>query len=314
MIFVTTGQRIAVENFLKGVIYKVTFTDESIAYMMCVGIGKDFVMLQSADPSLFSLTMQSSSRVSTIDIHDPTPPEPPTPIENALQYQTGEPPFTFTATGNKLFSWYIEGACGDKTANLLDFNSWFAQLNPTRCTVSKNGYSITITATGTDGYTGNSGFQIPVESSTTYTFYYSADVNINGAGYILENGVADADHWHTFNNNNRQPVIFTTRADTTYIILRLGVGTSGNSITYSDLMLNSGSTAQTFEPYGYKIPISCNSYTETIYLDEPLAEGEKLYSVNTDTDIVTDIGENTLTVGTTDTPGMQIVYDIYAEG
>ena len=76
-------------------------------------------------------------------------------------------------------------------------------------------------------------------------------------------------------------------------------------------MVDTNST--NYEPYGYKISISTNEHTTTIYLDEPIAEGEKLYSVNIDTQIVTDIGENTLSVSDPQPPEMQIVYGIYAE-
>lgn len=41
-------------------------------------------------------------------------------------------------------------------------------------------------------------------------------------------------------------------------------GKSGN------IMFNAGSTALPYEPYGYKIPISCGGTTQTVYLDKPL--------------------------------------------
>ena len=77
------------------------------------------------------------------------------------------------------------------------------------------------------------------------------------------------------------------------------------------VMLNTGSTALPFEPWGYKIPILCNEHLTNIYLDAPLSEGEILYSTDIDTAIVTDIGDNELSVETTQQPtAMQIVYKI----
>ena len=116
MEYITTGDRIAVENFEIGSIYKVTFLNETEVYFMCCGKGKDFVMLMSNEPRLFSLTMSSAAEVDTIDDYTPLPPTPPT---NLLQYQTGEPPFTFTTVDTELFSWYIKGPAGEKTANLF---------------------------------------------------------------------------------------------------------------------------------------------------------------------------------------------------
>lgn len=303
MVFITTGQRIATENFSDGVIYKITFVDTTISYMMCVGIGQDFVMLQGPNPSLFCLTMSSASRVSTIDVHDPTPPEPPTPIENALQYQTGEPPFTFTTTTSKLFSWYIEGPCGVETANLFDYETM---------------------ASGGNGYLKSDG---SVVSSTTWN--YTDYIPCNGTNFVLSK-VGGGSAAICFYDNSKTyiygqayqtggastlaDIICTVPTTAKYIRFTYANSSQGSSaIDLSTIMLSENTAAIPFEPYGYKIPISCNSNLTTIYLDAALGEGEKLYSVNIDTEITTDIGENTLTVNTTDTPTMQIVYGIYAE-
>lgn len=312
MVFITTGQRIATENFSDGVIYKVTFVDTTISYMMCVGIGQDFVMLQGPNPSLFCLTMSSASRVSTIDVHDPTPPEPPTPIENALQYQTGEPPFTFTTTESSLFSWYIEGPCGEETANLWSYNP---SVTRNGVTLSYDGTKINFSGlcNGSDNIETNISL-----SAGTYTIAANANRSpVTDSTYcilIYKSGVVECGI-----SNTRAAIgknSFTLANDESNIKMRIRIQ---NGVDYDGFyiqpMMNTGSDILPFEPYNkYKIPISCNSNLTTIYLDAPLGEGEKLYSVNIDTEITTDIGENTLTVDTTDTPTMQIVYDIYAEG
>lgn len=155
---------------------------------------------------------------------------------------------------------------GERTENLFDFNMWYSQLSPTRCTVEKTDNSIKISATSNDAHTGNSGYHIPVSAETTYTFSYDSSNSNAGVGYIFENGIADSDHWHTFSNNYKRPITFTTRSDTTYIILRLGVSATGNYITYFDMMLNTGSTAKPYEPYGYKIPILTTQGSAINYL------------------------------------------------
>lgn len=319
MIFVTTGQRIAVENFSKGAIYKVTFTDESISYMMCVGIGKDFVMLQSTDPLLFSLTMQSASRVSTIDVHDPTPPEPPTPIENALQYQTGEPPFTFITTENSLFSWYIEGEAGVKTANLLNVSM--------QNIVFYNDYPESVY----DNFTINNNV-VTLEANKAALFAMPAKVEENTLYYVRAKSLSGGSfifriRYYTNLPNNRNDNFistavnmnldstytnsFTTPENCKYMLFEIYHDHTVGEQQVGEFMINA--ISNNYEPFGYKISIYTNEHTTTIYLDEPIAEGEKLYSVNVDAQIVTDIGENTLSVSDPQPPEMQIVYGIYAE-
>lgn len=68
MEFITSGDRIATENFSIGKIYTVTFTNGNYFINTCVGIGPDFVMFQQEAPKmLFCLDMESAETVSTID-------------------------------------------------------------------------------------------------------------------------------------------------------------------------------------------------------------------------------------------------------
>lgn len=67
--------------------------------------------------------------------------------------------------------------------------------------------------------------------------------------------------------------MFTTPANTTHIQLALRAG--GDKKTEADIissgfwvMMNSGSTAKPYEPYGYKIPLSSASTTTNVYLGE----------------------------------------------
>lgn len=63
-------------------------------------------------------------------------------------------------------------------------------------------------------------------------------------------------------------------------LIAVALMSSDNSnITPSDVewtMLNSGSTALPYEPYGYKIPVIVNEQTTNIYLDEPLANSNDI--------------------------------------
>ena len=286
VVYIVSDERIAVENFEQGKIYKVDFVDETVLYGVCVGIGSEFVML-SGDISgyIFPLTMQTASQVSSIELYDPTPPEPPVPWTNLLQYQTGVPPFEFPTTDTSLFSWYIEGeGVGDKTANL-----W-----------SEDYTGISTSMTYKPLYVGDGNFTLstttPYELQVANIFLLSG--NVSSGATTIGNGA-----W--LNHN------VTTVAENGYITIAYRHYNNTTSPAECKTMINTGSTAIPYEPYGYKIPILCNDNLTNIYLDAPLSEGEILYSTDIDTAIVTDIGDNELTVETTQQPtAMQIVYKI----
>lgn len=68
MQFVTTDQRIAVENFQIGLIYTVTFTGGRYFSGACIGKGADFVMFQRTAPELvYCLNMAAAADVESIE-------------------------------------------------------------------------------------------------------------------------------------------------------------------------------------------------------------------------------------------------------
>ena len=68
MEFITTGNRIAVENFDIGKIYTITWQTGNYKSLACTGKGTDFVMFQDQEPELlFCLTMDSAVTVSSIE-------------------------------------------------------------------------------------------------------------------------------------------------------------------------------------------------------------------------------------------------------
>ena len=68
MEFITTDQRIAVENFSIGRIYTITFKNSSSITRACIGKGADYVMFQETAPKmLFTLNMQTAATVDTIE-------------------------------------------------------------------------------------------------------------------------------------------------------------------------------------------------------------------------------------------------------
>ena len=70
MQFITTGNRIAVENFTLGDLYTITFTSGTYINSACIGIGENFVSFQRNEPELlFTLNMETAELVSSIDLY-----------------------------------------------------------------------------------------------------------------------------------------------------------------------------------------------------------------------------------------------------
>ena len=68
--FITTGNRIAVENFTLGDLYTITFTNGTYINSACIGIGENFVSFQRNEPELlFTLNMETAELVSSIDLY-----------------------------------------------------------------------------------------------------------------------------------------------------------------------------------------------------------------------------------------------------
>ena len=149
---------------------------------------------------------------------------------------------------------------GDKTANLFD-----------KSTITTNSYA-TLTGTQANSYYYCSDY-IPIEEGAYYfknvvgQSYQNSlvvyDANKNGLRYIKFTGQATASGTTTFESGDayiRVNCYYQTDADT--------------------VMVNLGSTALPYEPYGYKIPISLNGVEYPIYITEPLRkslDGSNVY-------------------------------------
>ncbi len=191
----------------------------------------------------------------------PIPPVPPTHEETI----TGVPPITFDgSTGEPLVSWTILGNSsqsgtpspdnitmpefvGIKTANLFDKNA------PDRTTtgyIKSDGSIQSSTSFSTSGYIQISGFETITLSGygggnePAYCLYDSSKEYISGSAYI-----------------GRGTVVLTVG---TAAFIRMSYRNTAVDTT----MLNAGSPALPYEPFGYKIPITCAEQTTPVYLGE----------------------------------------------
>lgn len=120
-------------------------------------------------------------------------------------------------------------------------------------TFNISGNSIILTATGKDCYTkphasGDGGYRIPVTPDTDYILSWESDNSNDGYVYAFMNG--SLSQQKLANNKDTKYFKFTTNSNTTFITIRLGVSNSGESITYSNIMLRYADILDnTYEPY-----------------------------------------------------------------
>lgn len=139
-----------------------------------------------------------------------------------------------------------------KSANLFDFDFWKEKTNTAiRGTFTTDVNSIYITSSEDDCYTlyGSNLYTAEVKSNCKYTFSFDTN-NVSGLFYVFyydanKNGIGNSP-------TADKKLTFTTPENAKYISVRFGVTTSGQTKTYSNIMLNEGETALPYEPYGMR--------------------------------------------------------------
>ena len=213
---------------------------------------------------------------------------------------TGSPPLSFMSNGQPLADYRIYGASGgvgDKTDNLWNEKA----------------------ATDTDEYIDASGnittgegnrylyLKVNVSPSTNYVFKWTESVRGIGGGNAAYIRISEYTQSNRFirrvlcscSEQTQKAFSFTTDSNTSYIDVRTESATSLKSQHLTGVMLITGTIPpETYEPYGYKIPIICGGTTTNIYLDEPLGENESISMSDTGVSIPTINGTNILTVDT----------------
>lgn len=207
----------------------------------------------------------------------------------------GVPPLTFPARGLPLINYLIEGntvqngtptpdnpimpqGTGERTGNLFD-----------EIYVSHTGSTVIYKPIYVGDGTFTLSSDIPRFTGAGQLFLLSGDVT-SGA----TTGINDV-----YNGLSR--TASSTNGYVTIGYRQYNVSTP--DVTNYNVMLNTGSTAQPYEPYGYKIPITCGGVTTDIYIgDSPLYDGDTIGMTDTGIEIPTAYGNNVLTVDTTVQP------------
>ena len=152
----------------------------------------------------------------------------------------GVPPLTFTTNGQPLVDWTIYGntingeSVGDRTANLFNGDL-------------QKGYWINATDLGQTSSEAFRSFKIFLPAGT-YTLSFEINVNIVRliADGTLTQNVGNNLTEYTFTTQTNNDVGFSFRI----------TGTSQVPWDNSDIMLNIGSVAIPYEPYGYRVPVT----------------------------------------------------------
>ena len=172
---------------------------------------------------------------------------------------------------------------GERTGNLLNLNRTYSNLFTTDTTKWMNGAAtvdnVGISYAETEiigdvikvtskisGY--GASFLIEASPNTTYTVSFETD-KVSSGSYC---GISDRDINGTVISNitaQGKSATFTTHDSCAFLNVCFRFPTADGTVTFSNIMLNTGSQPLPYEPYGqYKIPISSGGLTTPVYLGE----------------------------------------------
>jgi hypothetical protein len=105
---------------------------------------------------------------------------------------------------------------------------------------------------------------LPIEDNKTYTYYTGGRTGVAQAVCFYN---AAKEYISGISYDNQTAITFTTPQGTKYYRCTV-MRTASDTESYKKTMLNTGSTALPYEPYGIKIPISSANITTPVYLGE----------------------------------------------
>lgn len=171
---------------------------------------------------------------------------------------------------------------GERTGNLLNLNRTYSNSFTTDTTKWMNG-AATMNNAGTvyaeseiigdvikvtsksPGY--GASFLIEASPNTTYTVSFETDKEASGSW----GGISDRDINGIVIRSSTisgKSITFTTHDNCAFLNVCFRFPPADGTVTFSKIMLNLGSTALPYEPFGVKIPISSTNTTTPIYLGE----------------------------------------------
>ena len=191
---------------------------------------------------------------------------------------TQQPPISFTADGTSLFSWSMKGNgsqtgtptpdnpiqptfCGVRTAQRFLSDDRTAIIASCTVKYEKGVISIVGTASNSGGRLSPATDTIHLEVGT-YTISLSQSII---AVLFLQNAQDNTNYYSILSGTTSKTFTINEEADY-YVSFNLVSGTTYDEHAY--FMLNSGSTALPYEPYGWSEKITCAGQTVPVFLGQ----------------------------------------------
>lgn len=204
---------------------------------------------------------------------------------------TDVPPITFNSNGEPLTNWKIVGSqagVGDATENLFNID------------------------TAIQGYKYNDGNLVKDDNCLAsplipceYSDVFSVSHDSIGTNQDIWCGMFD-ENKNFISAFSSYTSLIPAPPRTKYDSLQISEQQCKYFAFYlkkcQNIMLTKTSTAQDYEPYGYKIPVECGGTITNIYIDEPLYEDDSIGYKDVKITIPTVDGENELDIDTTNAP------------
>lgn len=231
----------------------------------------------------------------------------------------GVPPLTFTAKAGTLSNYRIYGntvngeSVGGRTGNLFSAK------------LTQGGYTSKSKPNNFRGRVRSSDNDFVFLNAGTYTISWDSDTETAMLMYAYNSESMDDYNSAIISAWTSSPVTFSAISDA-FVLVTFKKENNENIIPkeISNIMLSSGSIVLPYEPYGYRVPITVNSNTTNIYLDEQLVKSgddadyidydtQKRYNADGTTvdvelpTLQTVEGTNTLSVETTVQPSKVVV-------
>lgn len=218
----------------------ITFTTNFTASSWRIGVGSIPVGTAISNLKIDRPMLESGSTATEYEPYVGGIPAPNPQFPMPISTVTGEQ--TVQVAGKNLF-------------NFQEFTDYIADNGITRGVATYTSSSVTLTATSNDCYT-KYGFAanippiIKVQKNTDMTLSWETDTVGTYEGLVYVFGMnASGGSSVIGNQQDKAGKLQFNTGDYDTITLRLGVSTSGNSITYSNIMLEYGSQPSEYKPY-----------------------------------------------------------------
>ena len=193
----------------------------------------------------------------------------------------GVPPLTFQSDGTPLLDYLISGntvqngtptpdspiqpqECGERTANLFDSDVLLEAVGWEKHDNIYSGYSSAL-------HNKFNSFDkcIPVDAAVANIKVMFKYENLNTALFVVFWYTDGTSTQSSKNGKSGEWTYLSGESDSNKTLKGIAFSYGTNDIVeLKEIMLNTGSTALPYEPYGYKIPILSNSTTTNVYLGE----------------------------------------------